>query len=65
MTVDLTQLAPFLWILTAVLIVVIAVIVVRFLWHHVVKLLVQGCAVLVLILTVLALLSYFKVIKLF
>jgi len=61
MLLDFSQLAPFIWILAAVLIIIVAVVVIRFFWRHVLKYLLHGCVVIVAIIALLALLHYFKV----
>jgi uncharacterized membrane protein len=61
MSLDFSQLAPFIWILAAVLIIIVAVVVIRFFWRHVLKYLLHGCVVIVAIIALLALLHYFKV----
>ena len=61
MSIDFSQLAPFVWILAAVLIIIVAVVVIRFFWRHVLKYLLHGCVVIVAIIALLALLHYFKV----
>jgi hypothetical protein len=61
MSIDFSQLAPFVWILAAVLIIIAAVVVIRFFWQHVLKYLLHGCVVIVAIIALLALLHYFKV----
>lgn len=61
MTVNISQLAPFIWILAAVLVVIVAFVVIRFFWRHVLKFLVQAGLVILAIVALLALLRYFKV----
>jgi uncharacterized membrane protein len=61
MSINFSQLAPFVWILAAVLIIIVAVVVIRFFWRHVLKYLLHGCVVIVAIIALLALLHYFKV----
>ena len=63
MTADLSQLAPYIWILAAILVVVIIFIVIRFFWQHVIRFLLHGCVSLLGILALLAILHY--VFKLF
>ena len=48
------------WILIG-LGVVVAVVVIRFFWRHILKYLFQGCLVILAIIALLALLHYFKV----
>lgn len=61
MSINFSQLAPFIWILAAVLIIIVAVVVIRFIWQHILKYLLHGCVVIVAIIALLALLHYFKV----
>ena len=61
MTINISQLAPFIWILAAVLIVILAFVVIRFFWRHVLKFLIQAGLVALVIIALLALLRYFKV----
>ena len=61
MNVDLSQLAPYMWILAAILVVIVVFIVIRFFWQHILKYLLQGCLVIVGIIILLAVLHYFKV----
>ena len=61
MTVDLAHIAPYTWILIAVLVIILAVVVIRFFWQHILKYLLQGCLVIVGILILLGVLHYFKV----
>ena len=61
MTVNISQLAPFIWILAAVLVVVVAFVVIRFFWRHVLKFLIQAGLVVLVIVALLAVLRYFKV----
>ena len=61
MNVDLTQLVPYIWFLGILLVVVLAFIVIRFFWHHILKHLLQGCLAIVGIIILLAVLHYFKV----
>ena len=65
MSINISQLAPFIWILAAILVVVIAVALIRFFWRHVLKVALHGCAVIVVIVVILAVLSYFKIIRIF
>ena len=58
MTVDLSQLAPFIWIVAAILAVVLIVVVIRFFWQHVIRYLLHGCLSLLGILALLAILHY-------
>jgi hypothetical protein len=61
MTVNISQLAPFIWILAAILIVILAFVVIRFFWKHVLKFLIQAGLVVLVIFALLAVLRYFKV----
>ena len=59
MNIDISQLIPYLWILAVVLVLVVAFVVIRFFWHHVLRYIVQGCLAILGILVLLALLHYF------
>jgi hypothetical protein len=61
MTVNISQLAPFIWILAAVLVVIVVFVIFRFFWRHVLKFLVQAGLVILVIFALLALLRTFKV----
>jgi len=63
MNIDMSQLAPYIWILAAVLVVVISFIVIRFFWQHILRYLLRGCLMVAGILAVLAVFHY--VFKLF
>ena len=49
------------WIVIVIIAVIVAFVVIRFFWRHVLKYLLQGCLVILVIFAVLALLRYFKV----
>jgi len=49
------------WWVLGILAVVVAFVVIRFFWKHILKYLFQGCLVIVAILALLAVLRYFKV----
>ena len=51
--------SPYLWILAVVLVIVVAFVVIRFFWHHILKYIVHGCLGIVGIIILLALLHYF------
>jgi hypothetical protein len=59
MNSDLTQFAPYFWIVAAVLVIIVAFIIIRFFWHHVLKHILQGCLAILGILALWALLHYF------
>lgn len=61
MNVDMSQLTPYIWFLAALLVVVVAFIVIRFFWRHILKYILQGCLAVVGIIILLAVLHYFKV----
>lgn len=61
MTINISQLVPFIWILAAVLVVILVFVVIRFFWRHVLKFLIQAGLVVLVIFALLALLRYFKV----
>ena len=54
--------SPYIWILAVVLVIVVAFVVIRFFWQHILKYIVQGCLAIVGILVLLAVLHYiFKI----
>ena len=53
--------SSYLWIVGVVLVVILAFVIIRFFWHHVLRYLLQGCLVIVGIIILLAILRYFKV----
>ncbi|MFH1524759.1 MAG: hypothetical protein ABIF04_07315 [Chloroflexota bacterium] len=61
MTIHFSQLAPFIWAIAAVLVIIIVVIAIKFFWQHILKFLLHGCAVIVAIIAILVLLHYLKV----
>ena len=61
MTINISQLTPFIWILAAVLVVIVIFAVIRFFWRHVLKFLLRAGLVVLVIAAFLALLHYFKV----
>jgi hypothetical protein len=50
-----------MWILAAVLVFIVALAIIRFFWHHILRFVVQAGLVLLAIVFLLALLHYFKV----
>lgn len=50
-----------IWVVVIIVAIVVVVAVIRFFWKHILKYLVQGCAVILVIIALLALLHYFKV----
>ncbi len=61
MSINLSSISPYLWIVGVVLVVMVAFVIIRFFWHHVLRYLVQGCLVIVGIIILLAVLHFFKV----
>ena len=61
MNIDMSQFSSFIWIFGAVLAVVVAIVVIRFFWRHILKHLLQGCLGIVGIIILLAVLHYFKI----
>ena len=63
MTINLASmhLPLIVWVVVIIMAIVVAVAVIRFFWKHILKYLVQGCAVILVIIALLALLHYFKV----
>jgi len=43
MNINMSQLAPYIWILAVIVVGLVAFVVFRFFWHHILKFIVQGC----------------------
>ena len=63
MSIDFSAIpsSPIVWMVLIVVGVVVAFVVIRFFWKHILKYLFQGCLVILGIIALLALLRYFKV----
>ena len=63
MTIDFSTIPynQIVWWLLIILGVVVAFVVIRFFWKHILKYLFQGCLVILAIIALLAVLRYFKV----
>ena len=61
MSINLSSVSPYLWIVGVVLVAIVAFVIIRFFWHHVLRNLLQGCLVIVGIIILLAVLHFFKV----
>jgi hypothetical protein len=62
MNFNLTQLAPYIWIVGVILVIIVAFVVIRFFWQHILKYIVHGCLGIAGVLVLLALLHYvFKI----
>jgi hypothetical protein len=61
MTINFAELAPFIWVLAGVLILIGVIIVVRFFWHHVLRFVVQAGVVILGVVLLVAVLRYLKV----
>ena len=59
MNFNLTQFAPYFWIVAIILVIIVAFIIIRFFWHHVLRYLLHSCVGIVGILILLALLHYY------
>jgi hypothetical protein len=59
MTIDMSSLTSYIWILAAILVVILVVVVIRFFWQHILKYLLQGCLVILGILVLMAVLHYY------
>jgi hypothetical protein len=59
MTIDMSQLAPYVWGLAAILLIIAAFIAIRFFWQHIIKYILQGCLVILGIIALLAVLHYY------
>jgi fumarate reductase subunit C len=63
MTINLASmhLPLIVWAVVIIVAIIVALAVIRFFWKHILKYLVQGCAVILVIIALLALLYHFKV----
>ncbi len=61
MTIDFSQLATYIWILAAVLVIIGIIVVIRFFWQHVLKFLFHAVLVILGIVALLALLRYLRI----
>ena len=61
MTNNMSVLAPYISIVGIIVVVILAFVILRFFWRHILKYLVQGCLAIVGILVLLAVLHYFRV----
>jgi hypothetical protein len=61
MSVNLSAISPYLWIVGVTLVAIVAFVIIRFFWHHVLRYLVQGCLVIVGLILLLAVLHFFKI----
>ena len=61
MTVNLSHLSPYLWLVAIILAIVVAVVIIRFFWQHILKYVIQGCLAIVVIILLIAILKYFRV----
>jgi hypothetical protein len=61
MSINLSAISPYLWIVGVILVAIVAFVIIRFFWHHVLRYLVQGCLVIVGIILLLAVLHFFKI----
>jgi fumarate reductase subunit C len=63
MTINLASmhLPLIVWVVVIIVAIIVALAVIRFFWKHILKYLVQGCAVILVIIALLALLYHFKV----
>ncbi len=58
MTINLSQLGPYIWIVAAILAIIVVFVIIRFFWQHILKYLLHGCLSILGILAVLAILHY-------
>jgi len=61
MTINFSQLAPFIWVLAAILVFIGVFVIIRFFWHHVLRFVVQAGVVIIGVVLLLAVLRYLKV----
>jgi hypothetical protein len=60
MNINMSQLAPYIWIVTAVIAAFVIFIVIRFFWRHILRYFFHGCVVVVGLVVLLAILHYLK-----
>ncbi len=61
MSINFADLAPVIWIVAAVLILIGVFVVIRFFWHHILRYFVQAGVVILGVVLLLAVLRYLKV----
>jgi hypothetical protein len=61
MNIDMSHIAPYIWIVAAVVVAFVIFIIIRFFWQHVLRYLFHGCVAIVGIIVLLAILHYFKI----
>lgn len=61
MNIDMSHIAPYIWIVAAVVVAFVIFIVIRFFWQHVLRYLFHGCVAIVGFIVLLAILHYFKI----
>lgn len=61
MNIDMSHIAPYIWIVAAVVVAFVIFIIIRFFWQHVLRYLFNGCVAIVGIIVLLAILHYFKI----
>ncbi len=61
MSINFADLAPFIWVVAAALILIGVFVVIRFFWHHVLRFVVQAGVVILGVVLILAVLRYLKV----
>jgi hypothetical protein len=59
MNIDLSHLASYTWIFAAFIVIILAIVIIRFFWQHVLRYLLQGCLVILGIIALLAILHYY------
>jgi len=59
MNFNLTQFGPYFWIVAIILVIVVAFVVIRFFWNHVLRYFFHGCVGILVMLAVVALLHYY------
>ena len=61
MTIDFSNIATYIWILAAILVILAIFAIIRFFWQHVLKFLVHAVLVILGIVAVLAFLHYLRI----
>jgi hypothetical protein len=61
MNIDMSHLAPYIWIMAAVVAAFVIFIIIRFFWQHILRYFFHGCVAVVALIVLLAILHYFKI----
>ena len=61
MNINLSQIAPYIWVVAAILAAIVIFVIIKFFWQHILKYLFHGCLAILGIIILLLVLHYFKV----